>query len=144
MLISSPPRVPCSTSHSSPVVGIERCRLDVAMAERPDLRPHAFLAHERIVFRDRPVGIDSHDLAEQAVHPLRLHAPLGDRSLPQRDEQRAVAAEDQASAEMKRRVQRRRLVKDHLDVLHAWRVPSSTRRPRATAVLFVPPSRGSA
>ena len=104
MLISSPPRVPCSTSHSSPVVGLSVAACDVAVAERPDLRPHAFLADERIVFRDRAVGVDAHDLAEQAVHPLRLHAPFGDRSLAQRDEQRAVAAEDQAAAEVQRRV----------------------------------------
>ena len=121
MLISSPPRVPCSTSHSSPVVGMQRRGLDVAVAERPDLRPHAVLADERVVLRDRAVGVDADDLAEQAVHLLRLHAALGDRALALRDEQRAVAAEHQPAAEVQRRFERRRLVIDHLHVLDARR-----------------------
>jgi hypothetical protein len=52
----------------------------------------------------------AHDLSEQAVEPLRLHPPLGDRALALRDEQRAVAAEDEAAAEMRRRSQRRPLM----------------------------------
>ena len=96
---------------------VQRRRLDVAVAERPDLRPHAFLADERVVLGDRAVGVDADDLAEQAVHPLRLHAAFGDRPVAERDEQRAVAAEHQAAAEVQRRGERRRLVEDHLDVL---------------------------
>ena len=48
---------------------------------------------------------------------LRLHASRRDRPIAQRDEQRAVAAEDQPAAEVQRRGQRRRLVEDDLDVL---------------------------
>src|SRR5688572_31840192 len=44
------------------------------ISDRPDLRPHAFLAYERVVFRDRSVGVDAHQLADAAIHLLRLHA----------------------------------------------------------------------
>ena len=98
MLSSSPPRVPCSTSQSSPVVGMQRRRLDVAMADRPDLRADAFLADKRVVLRNRSVRVDADDLADQAVHVLRLHAPRGDRSIALRDEERAVAVPDQPAA----------------------------------------------
>ena len=82
--------------------GVERRGLHVAMAEGPDLRADAFPADKRIVFRDGAVGIDSHDLAQQAIEPLRLHPSLGNRSLAESDEQRAITAEDQPSAEVQR------------------------------------------
>src|SRR5690606_28860097 len=56
-------------------VRMQRRRLHVAMADRPDLRSRAFLSDERVVLRDAPVRIDPGDLADQAVHLLRLHAP---------------------------------------------------------------------
>ena len=87
------------------------------MPERPDLRAHAVLADERVVLRHGAVGIEADDLAEQAVHALRLHAALGDRALAERDEQHAVAREHEAAAEVQRRLQRRRLMEDHLHVL---------------------------
>ena len=121
MLISSPPRAPCSTSHSSPVVGCSVARLQVAVAVRPDLGPHALLADERVVLGNRTVGVQPHDLAEQAVHLLRLHAALDDGPLALRDEERAVAAPDEAAAEVQARGHRGRLVIDDLNVLDARR-----------------------
>ena len=100
---------------------MHRGGLHVAMTERPDFRPDASLADERIVFGDRAIGIDADNLADAAVHLLSLHAPLGDRAVALRDEQGAVAPEVEASAEMQRRDERRRLVIDHLHVLDARR-----------------------
>ena len=79
--------------------------LDVAVAEGPDLRPHASLADERVVVRDRSVGVDAHNLAEQAVHALGLHAALGSGSLAERDEERPVAAKHQPAAEVRSRIE---------------------------------------
>src|SRR5690606_30458357 len=53
---------------------IDRRSLRIAMAVRPDLRPHAILADERIVLRHRSVRRETHDLAEMAGKILRrLH-----------------------------------------------------------------------
>ena len=86
---------------------------------RPDLGPHAGLADERVVGGHGAVAVDADDLAEQAVHALRLHAARGDRAIPQGDEQCAVAREDQAAAEVRARAHRRRLMEDHLERVHA-------------------------
>ena len=112
---------------------VQRRCLHVAMAVGPDLGPHVGLAHERIVLGHRSVRVEAHDLPEQAVEALCLHAAFGDRPLAERDEQRAVAAEDQASAEVQRRVERRRLTEDDLHVLDArarHRRPAGRARPR--------------
>src|SRR5688572_33202644 len=71
------------------------------ISDRPDLRPHAFLAYERVVFRDRSVGVDAHQLADAAIHLLRLHAAGDDRAIALRDEQRAIAAEHEPAAKVK-------------------------------------------
>src|SRR5262245_12540645 len=86
------------------------------MTVRPDLRADAFLADERVVLRDRSIGVEANDLAEQSVHPLRLHAPFGYRALTERDEERAVTIEDETSTEVERRRERWRLMEDDLDV----------------------------
>jgi hypothetical protein len=54
--------------------GVERRRLDIAMAERPDLRQRGGAADERIVVRHRPVRVDAHDLAERRREILRAVA----------------------------------------------------------------------
>jgi hypothetical protein len=87
------------------------------MPERPDLGAHSVLADERVVLRHGAVGIEADDLAEQAVHALRLGAALGNGPVAERDEQHAVAREHEATAEVQRRRQRRRLMEDHLHVL---------------------------
>ena len=74
-------------------------------------------ADKRIVLWNRSVGIDACDLAEHAVHALRLHPAFGDRTLAVRDEERAVAAEHQAAAVVRGRGERWTLVIDHLRVL---------------------------
>src|SRR6266540_745057 len=95
MLISSPPRVPCSTDHSSPVAGFSaapctlRCPSDQISGRTPSLPTNGL-----------SFGIEPDDLAEQPVQPLRLHAAFGDRALAERDEERAVRPEDKAAAVM--------------------------------------------
>src|SRR5688572_1085115 len=79
---------------------MESRRLDVAVTEGPDLRPHAFLADERIVLRYGAVGVDAHELADQAVHLLRLHAAGSDRPIAEGDEQRAIAIPHQTATEV--------------------------------------------
>ena len=139
MLISSPPRVPCSTSHSSPVAGCSvaawtlRWPNDQISGRTPSLPTNG------LSFGIDAVGVDADDLAEQAVHPLRLHAALGDRALALRDEQRAVARRTPAG---------RRSAAASSATAPGGRSPARSRRaaprrrrsvPRATAVLFTPP-----
>src|SRR5690606_16735470 len=60
-------------------LGVERCRLYVAMAKRPDLRKCTVLPDERVVVRYAAIRIDSERLAQVAVHPLgvRTHGCHG-------------------------------------------------------------------
>src|SRR6185437_2831959 len=58
----------------------------------------AFAGGERIVFRDRPIGVDAYDLAVVGGKILRLVA-FGE-AIADRDEQRAVLVGDEAPAEV--------------------------------------------
>src|SRR5690606_24449476 len=57
-----------------PALWVERHRLDVAVAERPDLRPRILLADERVVLRHGAVRRDAQHLAEMVVELLRVYA----------------------------------------------------------------------
>ena len=91
--------------------------LDVSMAVRPDLRPHAFPADEGVVARHRAVRINPDDLAEAGRQVLRLVTVV--EAFAQRDEQSAVAGEDEARPEVVRALHLRLLLIDHLDVIEA-------------------------
>ena len=83
------------------------------MAEAPDVAARIGLADERVVLRDRPVAVDANDLAEVRAEILRrieAHAVAG------RDEQRAVASEDEAVSEVPAADGLRLLPPDHLRI----------------------------
>src|SRR6185503_16216193 len=109
--------------------------LYVAVADRPDLRRDTFAANERIVRRNGAVGIDAYDLAEEAIHALRLHPTRRDGPLALRHEQFPVASEHQPAAEVLSRVERRMLMVDHLHVLEARRRSVDELRPRNSGVV---------
>ena len=87
------------------------------MPVRPDLGPRVGAADEGVVARHRAVRIDPHDLAEPHREILRLLA-IGE-AVALRDEQGAVAAEDETGPEVIPAVHLRLLLVDHADVLEA-------------------------
>jgi hypothetical protein len=91
-----------------------KCRtLHIPMADRPDLGlPTRDL---RVVGRRAALGPDPDDLADMIARILRLVALAV--AVPDRDEERARAVEDQARAEMHGTVDRRHLLEDHLRAL---------------------------
>src|SRR6186713_3244107 len=89
--------------------------LRIAMAVRPDFGT-CILADEGIVLRDRPVGIDAHDLAEVAGEVLRR---IELEALAERDEQGAVGGKGETRAEMIAALNLRLLAEDHLDIVEA-------------------------
>src|SRR3546814_4327630 len=52
--------------------GVDRRRLDVAIAIGSDLRQGAILADEGIVLGHAAIGVDAHDLAEMGIQLLGL------------------------------------------------------------------------
>ena len=116
-----------------------RARMDgdaliVAKAKREDLGTRAGAADERIVVRDRPVGVDPQHFPHVAIEVLRLR-PVGGRDAAAlgnsgRDEQRAVPRLNQPAA-------RPVTLKQDLDVFQA---PSSAER-RALATVRMPGDR---
>src|SRR5690606_39090270 len=100
-----------------PRVGMERSGLEVAMSVGVNLGEGGRLFEKGVVTRHGAVGTDANDLPEGAVEPLRLGPPLEDRSLTRRHEQRPVARENEAGAEVLRRVQRGAHAPDDLDAL---------------------------
>src|SRR6185436_10245795 len=113
-----------------PTLRVEGGRLDVAMAVRPDLGPRACAPDERIVFRNRAVRIDPHDLAERVAEVLRVLAvrvPVAER-----DEEGAVETEDETGAPVIVARDLGFLTPDHLRALEAA-LAESTARHRGTA-----------
>ena len=135
MLISSPPRVPCSTSQSSPVVGcsVAAWMLRWPMDQISGLTPS--LPTNGLSFGIVPSALMRTILPSGRPAAAPACGP-GDRAIAERDEQRSVArrtpggrrsaAPSSASASGGRSPARRR---------HAAR-RRSTSLPRATAVLF--------
>src|SRR5690606_11522132 len=72
---------------------VERQRLDVAVADRPDLGPGIGAAGERVVVGDRAVGVDVEEFAETAVEPLGVRTHGGVGAVAGGDEQVALGSE---------------------------------------------------
>ncbi len=116
-----------------PTLGIQRGALHVAIAIAPDFRPRAGHIHERVVLGDRTVAVHPHDLANQTVQILRLHAAGQDGTIAERDDQRAILGKHKAAAIMLGGIQRRHLAKDHLHIAHFGTHKMPTRDRRAVA-----------
>jgi hypothetical protein len=99
--------------------GMQRGRLHIPVADRPDLATRTIPAGERIVRGNAAIGFETHDFAKEAVHALRLHAPRRDGSIAERDEKFSIAREYQSAAEMEARCHRGRLMENHLYVFNA-------------------------
>ena len=96
---------------------IERGALHVAMPVGPYLGSGVRSAEERVVARHRAVRIDPHDLAH-AGREILCSVAIGE-PIALRDEQGAVAGEDETGAEVVSSVHLRLLLVDHADVLQA-------------------------
>src|SRR5262249_62057861 len=93
MFTSSPPRGPCSFSHSRPGE-----TLRIAHPVGPDLRSGARPIDEWIVGRHLAVGPDAHDLADVIGEILRLVARA--EMIAERDEEITVGGLHDAAAEI--------------------------------------------
>ena len=91
---------------------VEGRRLQVAVADGPDLRPGVLAVQERVARRGTPFRLDVDDLADVVLRVLRLVAQV--ESVAQRHEEVALAVEDQARAPVIAAGIGRFLTEDHL------------------------------
>ena len=113
MLISSPPRAPCSAVHSSPVAGLRAAPCTLRWPIDQISGGPAGLP--RIVVGSAAVGLMRTILPRWFCRVLRLVAQV--EALAERDEERARAVEDEPRAPMVRAGVGRLLPEDHLHVL---------------------------
>src|SRR5690606_12352596 len=95
---------------------VHRCRLDVAMTERKDLRHRALFSHEGVVIGNAAVRPDAQGLAHMVVELLRKRPHVCIRPVARRDVEQALLVEDKTRAEVVSSVVGGHRAEDHLHI----------------------------